>query len=274
MLERLYRTPHLLPASTMLDRQYRMHGSIRSFPSKQFYGSKLEDDGSIGSRSLHPSVFPESGEHAVFVDCRHPHSMGLVIDVGRGRSRSATLVENNTSLRNSGEARLVAIACKRLLRKGVCRAVDLAVITPYRAQKDEIVEQLAAICGEDAASIAVGTVYALQGSERECIVISLVRSVAEGTVLCQNLHSTKSTDVVVGPDKKDEALQQICESHLGIVSNSKLLNVSLTRAKQGLVIVGNAAILSEGSQDFLDLTEHMRKRRCLMAEEDFLHLER
>merc|ERR1712061_378230 len=37
MIERLYETPDLLPSNTMFQRQYRMHPSIRSFPSKQFY---------------------------------------------------------------------------------------------------------------------------------------------------------------------------------------------------------------------------------------------
>ena len=37
-------------ASTMLNMQYRMHPSIRSFPSSQFYDSKLEDSVSIPHR--------------------------------------------------------------------------------------------------------------------------------------------------------------------------------------------------------------------------------
>jgi len=271
MLERLYRTPELLPANTMLNRQYRMHGSIRSFPSKQFYHSRLEDDASmIKVASMHGSIWPVAEEHAVFIDCAHPHAIGSVTNVGAGRSRSTATIENNTSLFNEGEAELVALACQRLLKQVGCRPDQIGVITPYRAQKDTIEEKLKNKCGAaNARDVAVGTVYSLQGSERDYIVLSFVRSVAEGHALCQNAHLTSATDVVVSPQKQNAALRQICESHLGIVSNCKLLNVSLTRAKHGLVIVGNRNVLAEGSEDFLALIEHMQERRCCIPEGDF-----
>jgi len=272
MLERLLGSSDSLPQNTMLDRQYRMHGSIRSFPSKQFYDSRLQDDDSIPTRSLDPSVWPTDGEHVVFIDCQHPHSMGLVIDVGRGRSRSATLTENNTSLLNTGEAKLVAMTCARLIKRVGCRPSDVAIITPYRAQKQEIEREIETRCGNASRDITVGTVYSLQGSEREYIILSFVRSVAEGSALCQNAHSTSATDIVVSGSKHDAALRQICESHLGIVSNSKLLNVSLTRARQGLVIIGNKIVLAEGSQDMLDLTEHLKHRQCILSEDQFVSL--
>jgi len=51
--------------------------------------------------------------------------------------------------------------------------------------------------------------------------------------------------------------------------DSGLLNVSLTRARLGLVIVGNSTVLSEGSEDFLELTRSLEERRCVVAEEAF-----
>lgn len=67
--------------------------------------------GTLNSKSLHPK------EHG-------PLSV-LVLNVFQ------------VSLKNVGEARSVVAACAALLRRN-CQPRDIAVITPYKAQQDEI----------------------------------------------------------------------------------------------------------------------------------------
>ncbi|CAE8641354.1 unnamed protein product [Polarella glacialis] len=276
MLERLYKSTR----STMLDKQYRMHPSIRSFPSDHFYESRLQDDLAPLQRALGvgaASIWPRAEERVVFVDCQHPHAFGTVTDVGYGRSMTATLIENNTSLVNSGEGNLVVEAYERLLRDGTCKAGDIAIITPYRAQQQYIQQKLQELpgLGAQARDTAVGTVYSLQGSERDFVLLSFVRSTAEGTAIMHGPFAAASVaDIRVSVSEHSAALRQTCETHLGIVSNSKLLNVSLTRAKCGLVCVGNKAVLCEGSEDFYRLAMHLAGRGCILPEEQFRRLGR
>jgi superfamily I DNA and/or RNA helicase len=253
--------------NTFLNCQYRMDPSIRSFPSKQFYGDSLLDKIISHPPTLLSSIWPIDQERIVFVDCPHPHSFDEVIEDGRRSSHAATLLEGNTSIKNEGEVNIVAETYQRLLRDGKCSARDVAIITPYRAQQHRIREKLTQRFGKESMDTAIGTVHALQGSERSYIIISFVRSTVEEITSQGALPS--ACDTVVSVDSKNVALRQICESSLGIVSNAKLLNVALTRAKHGLIIVGNKAVLAGGSNDFFDLIDDLKERSCVLSWQQF-----
>lgn len=66
------------------------------------------------------------------------------------------------------------------------------------------------------------------------IIISFVRSVV------QDVYDVRSdqTSLVLGSATQSKAFREI-SSCLGILSNRKLLNVALTRARYGLVCIGN-----------------------------------
>ncbi len=83
---------------------------------------------------------------------------------------------------------------------------DVAVITPYSAQ----VARLQAL--PELAGIAVGTVNAWQGREARAVVVSFVRANPEG--------------------------------ELGFLADDRRLTVSLTRARERLVLVGDAGTLA------------------------------
>lgn len=103
------------------------------------------------------------------------------------------------------EVALAALAVRRLRAEGLA-ARDLAVIAPYSAQ----VARLRA--HPDLAEIEVATVNAFQGREKEAIVATFVRS---------------------NPARD-----------LGFVADERRLNVTLTRARRQLVLIGDAATLS------------------------------
>lgn len=66
------------------------------------------------------------------------------------------------------------------------------------------------------------------------IIISFLRSVV------QDVYDVRSdqTSLVLGSATQSKAFREI-SSCLGILSNRKLLNVALTRARYGLVCIGN-----------------------------------
>jgi superfamily I DNA and/or RNA helicase len=95
---------------------------------------------------------------------------------------------------------------RRLLAAGV-HSADIGVITPYRAQVRLLRERLA-----DVPEIEVDSVDGFQGREKEAIIISLVRSNAEGEI--------------------------------GFLADTRRTNVALTRARRSLIVIGDSATLA------------------------------
>jgi ATP-dependent RNA/DNA helicase IGHMBP2 len=110
-----------------------------------------------------------------------------------------------SSRENPGEAEFVARQVRELLAAGVI-ASEIAVITPYAAQA-RLLRQLI----EDRA-VEIDTVDGFQGREKDVVVISLVRSNAKG--------------------------------ELGFLSDTRRMNVALTRARRKLIVFGDSATLA------------------------------
>ncbi|CAE7889893.1 HELZ2, partial [Symbiodinium microadriaticum] len=149
----------------MLEKQYRMHDTICSFPSRHFYDNRLQNAQGLSLKPPVPSVWPSKTDRVVWFDCSHPHSMGSVITVGSSRSLNMTVLENNTSLKNEGEAEIIIKVYKKLMESGHCRAEDVAIITPYKAQEQHIqrkLKELPGKLGKSAGMTAVGTVFSMQ----------------------------------------------------------------------------------------------------------------
>ncbi|OUT54053.1 MAG: hypothetical protein CBB71_23335 [Rhodopirellula sp. TMED11] len=112
-----------------------------------------------------------------------------------------------TSYYNSREAVVVCGIVAQLQRAGA-KATDIGIITPYAAQRSEVYRRLReATDVADAAEVEVANIDGYQGREKVFIVISCVRS-----------------------NQRQE---------VGFFSRANRLNVALTRARSGLVIVGN-----------------------------------
>lgn len=136
-----------------LTTQYRMHGDIAHFPNRRFYDRALR-----------------SGRTVESLPDRHPIEG---YDVG------GTVETVGTSRRNHTEARMVTHLVDGLLDD--LPPAEVGVITPYSAQVTEIESLLEAEC-DDGDVVTVDTIDSFQGSERTAIVLSLVRSNAEGEV--------------------------------------------------------------------------------------------
>ena len=120
---------------------------------------------------------------------------------------------------NPAEGRLVISKVQQLQEAGVA-AGDIAVISPYAAQVRWLRER-----APDPA-IEIDTVDGFQGREKEAIVISLVRSNRE------------------------------CE--IGFLTDTRRMNVALTRARRKLIVIGDSATLG-GHLFYAALLDYFQK---------------
>ncbi|CAB4003243.1 Hypothetical predicted protein [Paramuricea clavata] len=117
---------------------------------------------------------------------------------------------------------------------------DIVILSPYRAQCFEITKKLKQHNLND---ISVMSVVAAQGSEKNYVILSLVRSVPEREI------------------ERNPSRSWLME-HLGFLTDEHQINVALTRAKRGLCIVGNANLLGICSM-WRELLKHYESKGCL-----------
>jgi regulator of nonsense transcripts 1 len=140
---------------------------------------------------------------------------------------------SGTSYLNRTEASNVEKIITRFFKAGV-QPQDIGIITPYEGQRSYVVSSMQAngsFKKENYKEIEVASVDAFQGREKDFIVLSCVRS---------NDHQG-----------------------IGFLSDPRRLNVALTRAKYGLVIVGNPKVLSKHPL-WHYLLLHFKERNCLV----------
>jgi len=187
----------------MLAIQYRMHPHIAAFPSWRFYNSKL-------LTGVHPDMRPTVSSD---------YELGTVAFVHvDGEEKGA----KGHSKVNPEQA----ICVRHLVESINCEISDIGVITPYSGQVSAIRQELRGV--QDGARVQVASVDGFQGSEKEVIILSLVRANAQGD--------------------------------LGFVADWRRLNVSVTRAKRLLVVIGNLQTLFKNDmwRSFLGLAPEMR----------------
>lgn len=140
---------------------------------------------------------------------------------------------SGTSYLNRTEASNVEKIVTRFFKAGV-RPGDIGVITPYEGQRSYIVSTMqntGTFKKEMYKEVEVASVDAFQGREKDFIVLSCVRS----------------------NDNQG----------IGFLSDPRRLNVALTRAKYGLVIIGNPKVLSKHDL-WHHLLVHFKEQKCLV----------
>ncbi|TFG19724.1 MAG: hypothetical protein EU530_05290, partial [Promethearchaeota archaeon] len=249
----------------LLTEQYRMHKTINRFISERFYDGKLVpgiiNGESIGERTIRDfysthqlnisttNSIPESLE-MLFTRVFDIEKPMLFLDTKNIDASDSKLDENfdeMTSRFNDKEARIIGSLIHQLITHylGINSKLDesnfkefllnIGVITPYRAQVRRICSILYELFSHNkklqekiSKNIIVDTVDKFQGKESEIIIISLTDS---------------------NPSKKLSALY----------SELRRFNVSITRAKTKLIIIGNSDMFG---------TTFLRKSRTIL---DFLN---
>jgi senataxin len=158
--------------SFLLSVQYRMHPSIRAFPSNRFYGSRLVDGTNAGSR-----VSPLGANYAV-VDCVcgyeiRRRSVSNPVEVSACVAVYAQLVKNLRRKRKDA-------------RDGGASSTTVGVVTPYRDQLDALRRGFLRVTETNPdssrlAPVEFATVDGVQGREFDVVLFSCVRATATAT---------------------------------------------------------------------------------------------
>ncbi|KAJ8125274.1 hypothetical protein O1611_g8365 [Lasiodiplodia mahajangana] len=164
----------------MLTTQYRMHEAIMRFPSDQLYESKLIAAETVQSRLLKDLPYgvedtEDTNEPVIFIDTQGGDfpEKNEEEDTGKKGSIRSLYGESKS---NEMEAALVRQHVRKLVNAGV-KPGDIAVVTPYNAQLGLLAPLKDAFPG-----IELGSVDGFQGREKEAVIVSLVRSNADGEV--------------------------------------------------------------------------------------------
>lgn len=194
---------------SLLTVQYRMHPFIAQFPSQRFYGGLLKSHPGNARKRPRPDGFP------------WPHPTLPVAFVAIGGDEEDTYMApfyeqrtngNQTSYLNRKEAEVLMEVLGGVLRRRQIQSVDVGIVTPYSAQVKHVTELAQARLRHfKPGDLEIQSVDAYQGREKELIVMSAVRSNKHGKV--------------------------------GFLGDWRRLNVAITRAKRGLVVLGDPRTL-------------------------------
>lgn len=188
--------------------QYRMHPILSEFPSNMFYEGSLQNGVTESDRQMrHMSGYTGKDDFPWPIKDKPMFFWGV--------AGMEEISASGTSYLNRTEASYVEKLVTHLLKMGVDSS-QIGVITPYDGQKKYVQEHMRR-SGSLAASvyeaIEVNSVDAFQGREKEIMLVSCVRS-----------SETQG---------------------IGFLSDPRRLNVALTRARVGLVVLGNPRVLSK-----------------------------
>ncbi|XP_072285580.1 probable helicase senataxin isoform X2 [Pyxicephalus adspersus] len=193
--------------------QYRMHPDICFFPSKHFYNSILKTD---------------RATEEVRCSLDWPFQPYMVFDVSDGFE-----IKEKESFSNPLEIKMV-LALIKLIRskKKEFSFRNIGIITPYRAQKMKIINELKKTFGGNSMPGEVDTVDGFQGRQKDCVIVTCVRA-------------------------------NSIQGCIGFLASRQRLNVTLTRAKFSLFILGSFRTLCE-NMDWNDLIQDAKRRGALV----------
>ncbi|XP_037345942.2 helicase with zinc finger domain 2-like isoform X1 [Pungitius pungitius] len=207
LFERYY-TMHKSRA-VMLDTQYRMHDNICAFPSQEFYEGKLK----TGEEQPRSVLRVDNKTMPIVFGDIIGETVSLVVNTAKGNENSKANKEERVQA--------VKIAMELVENAGI-KQHDIVILTPYNAQVSEIQDELKE---NQMDRVAVTTITKSQGSEWRYVILSTVCSLP--------IH-----DIEKDPDRA------WLSKHLGFVGDANQINVGITRAKEGLCIIGNQQLLS------------------------------
>jgi ATP-dependent RNA/DNA helicase IGHMBP2 len=214
----------------MLQVQYRMHEDIMRFPSRYFYHDEL-----LAHETVQRHAIQKTGEDGEMVSLP---PIDFIDTAGCGFTEAQD--SETLSRFNEEEAQLLIRQLESLIREVGLEdwTHTVGIITPYSAQ----VERLAKLAEASeeistlAKYIAINTVDAFQGQERDIIAISFVRSNEKGEV--------------------------------GFLSDIRRTNVAMTRARKKLIMVGDSATLGTHSF-YLELLDYVQQKGFYKSVWDF-----
>jgi len=202
---------------TLFERMHHIYPSITSFLDLQYrMNHKIMGFSNIqfynGALRSHPKVrnitladFNLKYSHLSGFEREALKPENVVVFIDTCGNMPERQRKGSTSYENEGEGEIVKRIVCSILEIGI-KGKDIGVITPY----DDQVDLLRNLISDE--EVEIKSVDGFQGREKEIIVISFVRSNPTGEI--------------------------------GFLKDSRRLNVSLTRAKRKLIMVGDSQTLS------------------------------
>lgn len=185
---------------TMLDEQYRMNEPIMAFSNAAYYSGRLHAHPSVAHHQIHLKSTSDSPTQIATITA--PENPLVFVDID-------TTDHGRT---NPEEARAILQTVRHFIAH-THETTSIGIVTPFRAQVHLIRELLRTefITQQSNRAIDVDTVERFQGSERDIILVSLVKTERAGEFL----------------------------------SDERRLNVTLTRARKKLIVFGNRPCLEQ-----------------------------
>ncbi|UZJ54639.1 hypothetical protein CBS101457_003959 [Exobasidium rhododendri] len=211
----VFELPHLRTKAFLLDTCYRLAKPVAEFISENVYDGLLH----VGSKNYDPGSL---------LDCVS------FIDVTDWQEE-----KQGSSRMNRGETQMVVKLMEQYKKRGGSLS-RIKVLTTYNAQRDALEEALKRV-DLSGASDTVFSVDSFQGRESDFIILSLVKD-GKPTIR-ESRNKNKSREVA--------ALVQYLQPGLGFLSNDRRINVALTRAKQGIIVVSNRKFILETAAETL-----------------------
>ncbi|XP_052458902.1 helicase with zinc finger domain 2-like [Carassius gibelio] len=214
----------------MLDTQYRMHEEICRFPSEEFYKGKLKTGAERGPLYL---LNKYGLPTAILFGHVEGKEDSLVVSTEKG---------NEISVANTEEAKqAVHVACL-LINQSRVAPEHIAILTPYNAQVSEIKKTAKK---KGIGNVTVCTIMKSQGSEWPYVILSTVRSCS-----ISDIESDRPSKAWLG-------------KRLGFITDPNQVNVAITRAQDGLCILGNSTLL-RCCELWKRLLDHYYRAHCVV----------
>ena len=215
-----------------LDKQYRMHPLLGSFISRNFY-ERFDPTEHFGSgrpvSDFAHALSSTNGKPAVWLD--------VPAQIGRHQ-------KDGTSWTRPAEATVIVRKLNEWMSSDAGKDLSFGVISFYKAQADLIRKQLRTIADDDK-KLRVGTVDSFQGMEFDVVFLSMVRTLPSR----ESIEACKRRVISKGETWTDTKEAQFCFGHLCLYNR---LNVSMSRQKKLLVVVGDAgALQNQLAEDFV-----------------------
>jgi len=211
-----------------LEYQYRMNNDIMYLCNELIYNNRLRC--AIPAVAENPLIIPKievlKNEQKWIRDICDPKFNVIFLDTDKV---PAIETRSGDILQNEVEALLVYHITVALINAGVS-ASTIGIISPYRSQlqlvRQNLKEYMHSKLGND--SVEVHTVDKYQGRDKDCIIISLVRSNQN-----QNIGD--------------------------LLRDWRRVNVALTRARKKMIILGSQCTL-QGTQLFSHMLDLLKKK--------------
>lgn len=220
--------------------QYRMHPALSEFPSNTFYEGALQNGVTEAERSSEvPFPWPNPGKQLMFYQQRGTEEIS----------------SSGTSFVNRQEAAAVEKVVSALLSYSVPPDA-IGVITAYEGQRAQVcTPPLCSIQMNHGGHPLSASCPALSRRKLDVLrrepaaAVQIVRTMEQMGPLSSALYTgieVASVDAFQGREKEFVIFSCVRASAgqgIGFLADPRRLNVALTRAKQGLIIIGNASVL-------------------------------